>query len=383
VSLILDEHRQYLADQNRVAAFRNAIAEVVKPGDVVVDLGAGTGVLGLFACQAGARRVYSIDDGAIIGLARDLSRANGFGERVTFLKELSTRVELPEKADVVVADQIGHFGFEAGILPYFEDARARFLKPGAALIPSRIDMCVAPVEAADSFAQVEFWNAQPAGLDFAPARAIAANTGYPIKLRPEQLLAEPVVAISLDLASVTAEPFSLSTSLTVGRAGTLHGIGGWFTAQMSSRVTMSNGPLAAHPITRSNVFLPVDHAVDVAPGDAIAVTLHVDPRQVVLTWKVEVRDDGGPSGNGHRAAFAHSTFRGMLVCREDLERTRPQFVPVLSPRGEARRSVVNLCDGHRTLRDIEAEVQRRHPDLFPSLAKAAEFVAEVVTRYAR
>jgi hypothetical protein len=103
----------------------------------------------------------------------------------------------------------------------------------------------------------------------------------------------------------------------------------------------------------------------------------------MLTWKVEVRGESGASRNGDRAAFAHSTFRGMLVSREDLERTRPQFVPVLSARGEARRSVVNLCDGHRALHDIETEVQRRHPDLFPSLAEAAEFVAEVVTRYAR
>ena len=60
-----------------------------------------------------------------------------------------------------------------------------------------------------------------------------------------------------------------------------------------------------------------------------------------------------------------------------------QFVPVLSARGEARRSVVNLCDGRRTRGDIEQEVQRRHSDLFPTLAEAAEFVAEVVTRYAR
>ena len=66
MSLELDQHRHFLKDEHRINAFRSAIAEVVRPGDVVVDLGSGTGVLGLLACQAGAGRVYSIDDGGII-----------------------------------------------------------------------------------------------------------------------------------------------------------------------------------------------------------------------------------------------------------------------------------------------------------------------------
>ncbi|HEX9126493.1 MAG TPA: 50S ribosomal protein L11 methyltransferase, partial [Methylomirabilota bacterium] len=125
MSLIVDEHRQYLADPHRLAAFERAIAATVNPGDVVIDLGAGTGILGLFACRAGAARVYAIDDGGIIELARSLCRANGFADRVVFVKGLSTRVTLPEKANVVVADQIGRFGFESGVWEYFTDARAR------------------------------------------------------------------------------------------------------------------------------------------------------------------------------------------------------------------------------------------------------------------
>src|SRR5215475_1775821 len=105
MSLVLDEHRQYLADAARVSAFRQAIEEIVTPGDVVLDLGAGTGILGLMACRAGAKRVY-----------------------------------------VVLADQIGRFGLESGILEYFGDARARFLKPDGLMVPSEIRLVVAPVE---------------------------------------------------------------------------------------------------------------------------------------------------------------------------------------------------------------------------------------------
>ena len=54
MSMILDEHRQYLSDETRLGLFRKAIHKVVRPGDVVVDLGCGTGILGMLAWQAGA-----------------------------------------------------------------------------------------------------------------------------------------------------------------------------------------------------------------------------------------------------------------------------------------------------------------------------------------
>jgi hypothetical protein len=71
----------------------------------------------------------------------------------------------------------------------------------------------------------------------------------------------------------------------------------------------------------------------------------------------------------------------MLLNQEDFERTRPDFRPKLTRRGEGRRTVVNLCDGLRALAEVEEEVWRRHPELFRNREEAAAFVAEVVTRY--
>ena len=377
LSLIVDEHREFLADQARVSAFRQAIGEVVKPGDVVLDLGSGTGILGLLACWAGAKRVYSVDEGGMIELAREICAANGFQDRVTFIKGLSTRVDLPEKVNVVIADQIGRFGFEAGLLEYFSDARVRFLMPDGVLIPSCVDLCVAPVECPEMFAQVEFWNNSTTGFDLRAARSIAANTGYPVKFRPAHLLGNPVILSLLDLSRVTAVPFKVETSVVVNRSGMLHGIGGWFSAQLSTHVVMSNSPLVEHPINRRNVFFPVDRPVKVLQGDLVKIAMQIVPTEVMVTWKVKVLDNGG----AEKAGFTHSTFRGMLITKEDLQRTQPSFIPKLTPWGEARCSVVNLCDGKRTLSEIEEEIYRRHSKLFVSPGQAAAFVAEVVTRY--
>ena len=97
----------------------------------------------------------------------------------------------------------------------------------------------------------------------------------------------------------------------------------------------------------------------------------------MLRWQVTVSSATGSP----KADFAHSTAEGMLLAAEDLERTRPDYVPRLSAWGEARRSLIALCDGHRTVAEIEAEVCRRHPELFASPEAAGAFVAEVVTRY--
>jgi protein arginine N-methyltransferase 1 len=385
LSLIVDEHRQYLADRVRVSAFRQAIGDVVMPGHVVLDLGAGTGILGLLACQAGATRVYSIDEGGMIELARSICRANRLQDRVVFIKGLSTRVDLPERVDVVVADQIGRFGFEAGLLEYFDDARTRFLKPDGVMIPSRVDLYVAPVEYLEMWGQVEFWNNSPAGLDCRPARSIAVNTGYPVKFRPEHLLGNPVVLTSLDLSLATPVPLNLEASVVANRAGILHGIGGWFSAQLSHSVTMSNSPLATHPINRMNVFFPIDQPVTLEKGDRVQITMHIVPTELILTWQVAVWGDTdnrqGRERGTRKARFTHSTFQGMLICKEDLQRTQPQFIPKLSPWGDARLSVLSLCDGQRALSEIEQEVYHRHPKLFRSLGETSAFVAEVITRY--
>jgi hypothetical protein len=68
----------------------------------------------------------------------------------------------------------------------------------------------------------------------------------------------------------------------------------------------------------------------------------------------------------------------MLLMPDELAKTRPDFVPRLSDWGVARRSVVNLADGTRTLAEIERELFRIHSDLFPSLAQASEYVTKVL-----
>ena len=375
MSRVIDEHRLYLSDVARVSAFATAIAETVKPGDVVLDLGSGTGILGLLACRAGAARVYAVDVGGMSTPARAIARANGFADRVRMIHGVSTQVDLPERADVLVTDQIGRFGFDAGIVGYVADARRRLLKPDARLLPSKIDLWLAPVEAAEVADAIEFWNGNPAGFDMRPLREMAANSGYPRALPAGDLLGPPVVGGSLDLAS-DCRTVSVDAETVIARAGTLHGIGGWFSARLSASVVMSNSPLAADRIGRRGVVFPIDRPTPVAPGDRIHTRMRIIPDELMVSWNVEVHRQSGDI-----LKCAHSTLRGMLIVPDRLNRTRPDYVPHLNARGLARRSVLELCDGHRSLAEIEREVYDRHETIFRDRDEAALFVAEVVVGY--
>jgi hypothetical protein len=373
MSLIVDEHRHYVGDALRVETFARAIAATVRPGDVVVDLGTGTGLLAFLACRAGARRVYAIELSGMIEIARQLAAANGFSDRVTFLHQHSEEVELPEPADVLVADLVGGMGFEAGFFPTYYDAR-RFLKAEARTIPRTLTLAAAPVEAPDLFGEVHFWSGGFAGFGSEPVLKWACNTGYP-------RLLEPSAVLSSESIRVVTEPLSgphlirLQGSSTIERAGTVHGVGGWFEAELAPGVRLSNGPGAAVRLNRRNVFLPLEAAVPVSAGDCVDVHIRIRPFDKLVSWDVAV------TAGGTVRRERHSTLDGMLLSREEMHSHTPDSTPRLTRRGEARRSVLELCDGQRTLAAIEREVQARHPDLFPVLGEAQAFVAEVVARY--
>ena len=378
MSLILDEHREYLIDEPRLRAFRRAIEEIVKPDDIVIDLGSGTGILGLFACRAGAGRVYALDDCGLTQLEREIFASNGFADRAICVKGLSTRVSLPELADVVVGDLIGRFGFDGGIVQFFADARHRLLKPGGRMIPSRIDLCVAPVEAPNIWEEVDFWKRSPAGFSLERAHLIAVNTGHPTKYQPQQILAEPAIIATIDLTRDSGPALSGNVTRIVRRGATLHGIGAWFAAELSPSVSMTNSPLSEDAINRRAVFFPLDPPTRVEPDERVEIDMRIVPDEKLVSWRVKIFN----KGLRPRAQFAHSTFRGMLLCPEDLHKAKPDFVPRLTSWGEARRSVVDLCDGRRNLVTIEQEVYKRHPNLFASIAEAAAFVVEVMIPYA-
>ncbi len=292
-SLLLGEHRGYLADASRLRAFDRAIQHVVSPGDAVLDLGSGTGVLGLLALRAGARHVYAVDGSAMAAVARGVMRDNDAADRVTVVRAHSQTVTLPEAVDVVLADQLGAFGVEAGLCEAFADARRRHLAPDGTLVPGRVDLVLAPVESPERWAEVAFWDDAPLGIDLRSVAPLARNVRYFTTAAPGDLLGGAATVASVDPGHAAALPVTGRVELAIERPGTLHGLAGWFEAELAPGVVLTNSPLAADRIDRSHVFLPIEAPVPVHPGHRVRATMVADPRVDVHRWEVVVEDGKG------------------------------------------------------------------------------------------
>ena len=125
---MLNQHLDYLSDRRRLSSFKDSIGRVVRDGDRVIDLGCGSGVLGLMSLRAGASHVYAIDDTAMVTIARQTFKREGLANKATFFSVKSFLAELPETADVVVCDHVGYFGFDYGIVDVLRD-RAEVAAP--------------------------------------------------------------------------------------------------------------------------------------------------------------------------------------------------------------------------------------------------------------
>ena len=139
------EHARMLHDDRRTGDYLLALAEAVRPGDVVLDIGTGSGVLAVAAARAGARRVYAVEATDIAEVAERVFAANGVEDTVTLVAGWSRQIELPEPADLLVAEIIGNEPFEEEILETTLDARRRLLKPGARLVPHALTLLARPL----------------------------------------------------------------------------------------------------------------------------------------------------------------------------------------------------------------------------------------------
>jgi len=365
------EHLVYVSDPVRLEAYRSAVARTVREGLLVADLGCGTGVLGLLCLQAGAARVYGIDSTPMIDVARTAFSKAGLLEKAAFTQSHSARAVLPERVDLVICDQVGYFGFDAGIVQSYADARRRLLKPGGTLVPSRIRLYAAPVESAKGHRLVAAWNEDPVPPALRWIAECAANTRHPMRLEAAELLGPPVHLGDIDLYADDGKLLSWKASLPIERPGTLHGIAGWFECELAPGVWMTNSPLAARPIQRPQAFLPLREGMPLDAGQHLAVSIVAKPQEEILAWTVDAPD-------GRRVN--QTTWQSAPLMPERLRRASPDRVPMKNREGLARLTVLGYCDGQRTAREIERLVLAEHPDLFPSPEESSRFVAHVLEK---
>jgi ribosomal protein L11 methylase PrmA len=118
-----------VADKGRTSSYDRALRANIRPGAVVLDIGAGPGIMTFLACRAGAAKVYAVEPDDVIQLAQQIAADNGFSSRIEFIQAMTTEIDLPEKVDGIVADIRGRSPLFAKSIVSIIDARDRFLNP--------------------------------------------------------------------------------------------------------------------------------------------------------------------------------------------------------------------------------------------------------------
>jgi len=374
---LLQFHAFCLTDTGtRLDQYARAIARVVRPGDVVVDLGAGTGILSFLACAAGAQRVYAIEESAVSVYGEMLAAAGGFRDRVRFINEPSSQVTLPEQADVIVADIHDTFGLQPGGLGAFIDVRDRLLKPAGRLVPSSLELFAAPIEAHDAYRRaVDVWRQRIHGIDLSPLRALAVNQKYPGRFDTRQLIAPPAALSTIALATVEAPRVAGTVRTTATRGGTVHGICGCFMTTLVEGVTIGNIPGDSATSNFAQAFFPIDGPVAVAAGDEISIAIDSFD-SIQLRWQMAFASQGG----GPSRCVDHSTFHSTPVRPGALDKRADGYRPTLTARGAIERELLARFDGTTSSAELERWLIERFGAQLPSAREAAAFLKATIER---
>lgn len=372
MSDVLAEHIEYLTLPGRNARYREAIAATIRPGDRVADLGCGVGVLGLFCLEAGAAEVWGIDSSDAIHLARDVMARAGFADRYHCIAESTFRTVLPELVDVLICDHVGFFGFDYGIVRLMQDARRRFLRPGGAIIPRALNLTVAGVSSDDCLAKVNGWTQDIVPEQYRWIDQLSRNVRHNYGFSADELIAAPASLGHIDLADDEPELYRFDAVLVAERAGRFDGLAGWFDCQLAGEVWMTNNPLAAESIRRSQAFLPAQESFAVEPGDEIRVGLRFRADDTMISWTIQP-----PAGLPRQQM---STFNSTILTPADLVK-QPDRSLTLSSEGRARAFVLAQVNGQRSGNEIAAKVLAEWPDMLPSEQAVRDFVTSVLAHH--
>ena len=289
----LHEQERMLADHRRMDFYHEAIQRHIKPGNRVIDLGTGTGILAAFSSRQGASQVYAIDHSSIIEHAQRLGAENGI-ENVDFENVHSSEFYLEDKVDVILHEQIGDFLFDEAMVPNVCDLRDRLLKPDGLILPSQFELYCEPMTMHDERRIPYIWELTDVhGFDFSSMthsrpedseyyRLVSCDLGV-----VKHFLGEPAPALEVDLHTVTelSLPLSVQFTRTVTRAGLLDGLVVYMKAKVDDDLELSSSPLDPERAPHWGFRILRLEQSQAKIGDQLKITLDVLDWTDPDTWR--------------------------------------------------------------------------------------------------
>lgn len=138
-------HFRMLNDILRNECYRKAIHHIITPEDLVLDVGTGTGLLGIYANQAGATKVIGCDGSKVMcELADNIINGNNI-KKMVVLNKMSTDLtpsQLGGKCSKLVTEMFDAGLFGEQVLQMLSHAWSNLLSDNAVVVPNKAEFFV-------------------------------------------------------------------------------------------------------------------------------------------------------------------------------------------------------------------------------------------------
>ncbi|TCT03991.1 50S ribosomal protein L11 methyltransferase [Aquabacter spiritensis] len=266
-------HFRIVRDTHRNDSYEAALRRAVRPDSRVLDIGAGTGLLGMMAARAGAAEVASCEMNApVAAAAAHIVAQNGLAERVRIIpkhsKDLDAEADLGGRVDILVQEIVANNVVGEDVLPAMEHAVRQFLKPGGVAIPrsaaAQVALCAWPDLEKSLLGEVSGFDLS--GFNPLLQRPIRLPAGEPgLELR------STVAALfDFDFESGGPYPNAADVDLTA-EGGAADGIVQWLRLQMDESGVYENAPGRGWHSAWACLFYPFSGARTFSAGETVRV----------------------------------------------------------------------------------------------------------------
>ena len=261
-------HELMLSDRRRVEAYKRAIEKNVEKGDIVLDVGTGTGILACFAAKAGGR-VLAVDSTETVYLAKKIAKRNNLSEKIEFIKAYMEDIDIP-KVDCIVSEWLGIFGVQENLLPLIAHARDSFLKSKGRMLPHKVSLYITLIEEEEFHYQLTRKWHDIYGLNLSDFADVLVNDMYILNIPKKKFLSKPQKIKDFNMYTANSSEFSITGNFRIERDGNCHGLGGWFKAEFPGDIILNTSPdnILTH---WHQVYFPINKPLKVKRGDEIKV----------------------------------------------------------------------------------------------------------------
>ncbi|XP_075527489.1 arginine methyltransferase 4 isoform X2 [Dermacentor variabilis] len=258
----LSQQQNMMQDYIRTSTYQRAILNNMEDfkDKVVLDVGAGSGILSFFAVQAGARKVFAVEASSMAKHAECLVYHNKVSDKVVVIPGKIEEITLPELVDVIVSEPMGYMLFNERMLETYLHAK-KWLKPQGKMFPTRGDLHIAPFSDTclymEQLNKANFWYQQSFhGVDLSSLREAAVKEYFRqpvVDTFDVRICLAKSLRHTVDFERATESDLhciEIPLQFSLMQSGELHGLAFWFDVAFAGSVQtvwLSTGP--TQPLT--------------------------------------------------------------------------------------------------------------------------------------